>query len=299
MEFDSVWEAFYGHLVGLSYAENTVAAYRVDLLQFFAFLQERSLSVERVRSADVSEYLAFLASRGVAASSRGRKVNTLKSFFRFLVSVNRVSENPVATIKTPKVDVKEMRVLSEVEYRRLRDVVRANSLRDYAVVELVLQTGLRVSEVCNLQYPRDVEFSSKSVHARMNQLVDSSITVRQSKSRKERIIPLNSVAQRAIKAYLKGRPVGCSTEHLFVTNRTTPMTRPLLHRLLKRYFVSAGISGASFHTLRHTFATHSLNKGTNLLVVQETLGHKHLTTTQKYLHFIREKQVEQLEQNAL
>jgi len=148
-----------------------------------------------------------------------------------------------------------------------------------------------VSEVCNLKHPDDIQFSSKTVHA--------SLTLRETKSRRDRLIPLNLVAERAIKGYLSERPSDCPTNHLFLTNRQTPLTQPLLSRLLKRYFQLADIKGASFHTLRHTFATHSLSKGTNIMVIKETLGHKHLTTTEKYLHFIRERQVEELERNAL
>jgi len=284
---------FLAYLLAQNYAKNTIDAYRRDIRQFLKFLEFVKVHQElkEVTEADINDYLVHLTEEGIAPSSRARKLNAVKSFFRFLLHTHRLKNNPAHRVKTPKTDTKQMRVLTEIEYRRLRDIVRNHSVRDYAVVELVLQTGLRASEVCDLKYPCDIEFSSPSVHA--------SVTVRGTKSRKDRLVPLNSVAERAIKAYLALRPPDGETDNLFLTNRKTPLTRSLLHRLLLRYFRLANIVGASFHTLRHTFATHSINRGTNLIVVQETLGHKHLTTTQKYMHFIREKQVQELEKNAL
>ena len=291
MDDKELWDAFEAHLVGQNYAINTIIAYRGDVDRFLDFLAGRGLGPADATAAHVTDWLAHLADSGISAASRGRKLNAVRGFFRFLIDTARAGKNPAAGVKTPKADQKARRVLSEIEYRRLRDIVRDRSARDYAIVELTLQTGLRASEVCNLRYPTDIAFSNKSVHA--------SVTVREAKSRRDRLVPLNSTAERAIKAYLDVRPTDGGTDHLFLANRKTPLTRPLLHRMLTRYFRLARISGASFHTLRHTFATHSLDKGTNLLVVKETLGHKHLTTTQKYLHFIRERQVEELEKNAL
>lgn len=286
-----LWDAFESHLTATNYAKNTVRAYRRDLIKFLRWLNTHNKPIKTLTRADITDYLAALTQEAIAPSSRGRKLFAIRSFLQFLAETQQIPGNPAVGIRAPKLDVKQRRVLSEIEYRRLRDVVRKASIRDYAIVELVLQTGLRVSEVCNLKYPQDIEFSNKTVHA--------SLTVRDTKSRTDHLIPLNSVAEKAIQTYIQQRPTDTETNHLFLTNRKTPMSQPLLSRLLKRYFRLANITSASFHTLRHTFATHSLAMGTNIIVIKETLGHKHLTTTEKYLHFIRERQVEELEKNAL
>lgn len=291
MTHQELWQAFEAHLTAQNYAINTIHAYRRDVNQFLQFLEEQYLPLDALTIAHATQFFTTLTQQGIAPSSRARKLNALRGFLAFLVQRGDIPANPFALMKAPKIDTKQMRVLKEVEYRRLRDVIRERSIRDYAIVELVLQTGLRASEVCHLRFPRDIEFSSKTVHA--------SVTIRESKSRHARLVPLNSVAEKALRHYLNVRAKEADTDHLFLTNRKTQMTRSLLHRMLKRYFALAGIEDVSFHTLRHTFATHSIHKGTNLLVVQETLGHKHLTTTEKYLHFIRERQVEELEKNAL
>ena len=286
-----LWDAFESHLIATNYAENTVMAYRRDLIKFLRWLETYNRPIKTLTRADITDYLTVLTQEGIAPSSRGRKLFAIRSFLQFLAETQQIQGNPAVGIRAPKRDVKRTRVLSEIEYRRLRDVVRKASIRDYAIVELVLQTGLRVSEVCKLKYPHDIEFSNKTVHA--------SLTLRDTLDRTDRLIPLNSVAEKAIQTYIQRRPTDAETDHLFLTNRKTPMSQPLLSRLLKRYYSLANIKAASFHTLRHTFATHSLALGTNIIIIKETLGHKHLTTTEKYLHFIRERQIEELEKNAL
>ncbi len=239
-------------------------------------------------------FLEYLTERGLTGSTKRRKMEAAKTFFQWLHRTGRIVENPLSDFdEMPKAEERTMRVLSEQEYRTLRDVVRSrwrkSAVRDYAIVELTLQTGLRISEVCHLRV-EEVTFGTKTTVGH--------IAVRQSKGKRDRIITLNPVAEHAIKAYLKVRPrTDCS--HLFLSNRGGSCRPQVLHGVFKNYLKKAGIQDASFHTLRHTFATHSLKKGSNILVIQEALGHRSLTTTQKYVHFIREKMDEDLTKHAL
>jgi site-specific recombinase XerD len=219
----------------------------------------------------------------------------IKAFFRAMKRIGQVTENPFNDFQDmPKVKDRNMRVLTEMEYRSLRDVVRASrrksSIRDYAILELALQTGLRRSEICSLTLD-DIEFSTRTTVGH--------VRVREGKGGKERTVTLNSIAEAAIKEYMAVRPEDTGFKEIFLNNRLKPCSPMVISAVFKKYMEKAGINGASFHSLRHTFATHSLKKDTNIIVVQEALGHKSLTTTQKYTHFLREMMDSQLTKNSL
>ena len=222
-------------------------------------------------------------------------MEAVKTFYRAMARMGYVSGNPAADFRDmPKAEDAKARVLTEMEYRGLRDVVRGSrrrsGVRDYAILELALQTGLRRSEICSLTLD-DVEFSTRATVGR--------VRVRKGKGGKERSVTLNDAAQKALKDYLAVRPKDTGHQEIFLNNRRKPCDPVIISAIFRKYMEKAGIKGASFHSLRHTFATHSLRKGTNIIVVQEALGHKSLTTTQKYLHFVREMMDEQMTKNAL
>ena len=286
---------FEDYLRSVGMADNTVESYGRDAKQFLKFLEDEGADIQDVDEEVLLRFLQKLTERELTGTTKRRMMEGLKTFFRAMKRIGQVTENPFADFQDmPKVKDRNMRVLTEMEYRSLRDVVRGSrrksSIRDYAILELALQTGLRRSEICSLTLD-DIEFSTRTTVGH--------VRVREGKGGKERAVTLNHVAERAIKEYLTVRPEDTGYKEIFLNNRLKPCSPMVISAVFKKYMEKASIHGASFHSLRHTFATHSLKKDTNIIVVQEVLGHKSLTTTQKYTHFLREMMDSQLTKNVL
>ncbi|HFD79931.1 MAG TPA: site-specific tyrosine recombinase XerD [Gammaproteobacteria bacterium] len=266
---------------GLS--DNTLAAYRRDLWALGAWLTERGTSLERARSEDL---LAFLASRyrdGTALRSNARLLSSLRRFYRYLLREGRRSDDPTTHIESPKMDRPLPHTLSEAEVEALLaapDVASAVGLRDRAMLELLYASGLRVSELVSLDADR------------LN--TGQGVVRVLGKGNKERLVPVGEEALGWLARYLReGRaPLlkGGHSERLFISRKGTGITRQAFWYRIRRYAVTAGIRGhLSPHTLRHAFATHLVNHGADLRVVQMLLGHSDLSTTQIYTHVARER----------
>jgi integrase/recombinase XerD len=283
-------DLYCSHLLGLNRAPGTLEAYRRDLERFFAACQERGLRPRGLTRLDLLSYLAKLAPR-YRAGSRARKTIAIRRFFQFLADGGVLPANPFATVPSPRLERRERRVLREPEYQALRTLARRVSPRAWAIVEVLLQTGLRASELCGLRLG-DVTFSGPGE--------PGLLLVRQGKGQKDRVVPLNSVAEEALRGYLDTRDGLGPQAPVFITGRKgTALSRQGLGSLLGRLYARLGIAGASVHTLRHTFATHALRKGVPLLTVKEVLGHSSLVSTERYLHLLRETMCAELERHAL
>lgn len=266
---------------GLS--ENTCAAYRRDLYSLAAWLAGRS---QPLAKAGAAELLAFLAERyrsGRAARSSARLLSSLRRFYRYLVREGRRQDDPTANIDSPKPDRPLPHTLSETEIEALLaapDVTQAVGLRDRAMLELLYACGLRVSELVSLDTDR------------VN-LVQGVVRVL-GKGNKERLVPAGDEAVHWLQRYCEqARPQllrGQGSPRLFVSRKTGSITRQAFWYRLRAYAVRSGIRGhLSPHTLRHAFATHLVNHGADLRVVQMLLGHSDLSTTQIYTHVARER----------
>ncbi len=287
------WFEDYLRVIGM--AKNTVESYGRDVRQFLKFLADEGADIGDVDEEMLLRFLQKLTERELTSTTKRRMMEGLKAFFRAMKKIGEVADNPFAEFEDmPKAKDKKMRVLTEMEYRSLRNVLRnsrrKSSIRDYAILELALQTGLRRSEICSLTL-NDIEFSTRATVGH--------VRVREGKGGKERTVTLNNVAEEAIEEYLTVRPEDTGYKEIFLNNRFKPCSPVVISSVFRKYIEKAGINGASFHSLRHTFATHSLKKNTNIIVVQEALGHKSLTTTKKYIHFLHEIMDEQLTKNAL
>lgn len=275
-----------------NFAEATRRGYASDLRHFLAYLST-TLGIEsanEVRRSHLYHYLAELDKRGRAGATRARKIAAIKSFFGYLEDIGAISVNPAQRIPRPKQELHEPRVLTEDKYRRLQQACRDHG-RDRAIIELFLQTGLRLSEAAglclsDLQLPADA--SEKSVGA---------VRV-EGKGRKQRTVSLNWKAWQAIATYLAKRPA-TDCPNLFLSKNSLALSGRAIQRIVKKYMAKAEIARASVHTLRHTFATHMVKKGTNLRVIQEALGHTSLQTTSRYVSLARDLMDEQLQANAL
>ena len=262
-------------------AEATLSAYRSDLSRFSRWLSGRGRGLEEVRRLDVLDFLgehAHWPPRTVA-----RRLSALRRFYQHLEREGRIRNNPCDRVDAPRLGRPLPGVLSEQEVERLLaapDLETASGVRDRAMLEVLYATGLRVSELVGLR--------SEQVN-----LIQGVLRV-VGKGGKERLVPLGEPAVEWLERYFrKGRPGILGerrTPALFPTSRGRAMTRQAFWHLIKRYAVRAGISqGISPHTLRHAFATHLLDHGADLRVVQMLLGHRDISTTQIYTHIARER----------
>jgi integrase/recombinase XerD len=265
---------------GLS--ENTLSAYRRDLFGLQDWLESRQLDISKAERGDLLAYLGVLSANGQKPRSIARLLSSLRRFYRYLVREGLREDDPTRLIEAPKLGRSLPESLSESEVEALLAAPTDSPLgiRDSAMLELIYATGLRVSELVGLT------MSQISLQQGLVRVVG--------KGNKERLVPLGEEAQARIENYLKfSRPElldGRPCDHLFVTNRAAGMTRHAFWHIVKRYATQAGISKhLSPHTLRHAFATHLLNHGADLRVVQLLLGHSDLSTTQIYTHVARER----------
>jgi integrase/recombinase XerC len=252
---------------------HTLRSYRADLLDCIAFLARRGLGALPDADARVVRgYLADLHARGLARTSIARRLATLRSFFRFMVRRGRARVNPAREVKTPRLPGRLPAHLpidqSEALFRLPAGDDEAGR-RDRAILEVLYASGVRVAELSGLDV-EDVD------------LRDGSVRVL-GKGRKERIVPLGGKAVEALRQYLGPREG--SRGALFRNARGGRLTVRSLHRVVRARARAAGLAGrVTPHTLRHTFATHLLDAGADLRLIQELLGHARLSTTQRYTH---------------
>lgn len=271
--FDAVRVQFLDHLKEKGRASATILAYGNDVGQFHEFLTNTGISsLEDVEKEHIEQFKADLLKKKYTTKSVARKLNSIKTYFRYLESNNIISSNPTQGVSHPKYVLTPPRILTRMEYRSLRDVVR-NDPRMYAIVELFLQTGIRISELARLT---------------VNDISDSKIRIGAYESHNSRTIPLNKPAKAAVDEWLRIRP-NTSTDTLFVTKTGRPFQVRNIRTALDRYFKLADIQSATVNDLRHTFIAHQLKAGTPLTLVSKLAGHKRLSTTEKYLEFIKKK----------
>ncbi len=269
---------------GLS--RNTLASYRNDLWQLGEWLAKQSQGERSLIEATHADLLAFLANRVsslVKASTTSRELSSMKRFYRFLLRQGKIRLDPSLNIDSPKLPRYLPDSLTETEVEALLsapDIIQPLGLRDRAMLEMLYATGLRVSELVSLKI---TQINS-----------DMGVVRVMGKGSKERLVPLGEEALYWINDYVKkARPAllgNKATDNLFVTARSDAMTRQTFWYLIKRHAQQAGIiRSLSPHTLRHAFATHLLNHGADLRVVQLLLGHADISTTQIYTHVARER----------
>ena len=283
LQLASTHQQFITYLTSLKRAHATILAYSKDIEQLIQFLSGLGKkSVPEVEKSDLEAFLKKLAGDGYTPKSLSRKINSIKTFYRFLKNQNIVTLNAAADIAHPRYDVKPPRVLTKMEYRALRDACRGD-VRTYAIVELFLQTGIRIGELANLK---------------VGNVMDKELSVEAQEGHPERSVPLNKAAKVAIDHWLTIRPK-TDNSSLFITKTGRPLLVRNIRTTIDRYFKLAGIEGAKVNDLRHTFIAHHLAAGTPLTVISKLVGHKRLSTTEKYLDLVKEKMVENVKLEEL
>ena len=266
---------------GLS--KNTLNSYRFDLSIFVSWLAEtKKIELLDVSELEIQEFLAFKFPTSKSRSI-SRLLATLRRFFRFLLRENKIKEDPTLKIQTPKIPKSLPKSLSEDEVEGLLeapDIKKDVGIRDRSMLELLYACGLRVSELVGIQLTEVI-------------LSDGVIRVT-GKGSKTRLVPIGEEAVDWIKKYLAESRQNIlnkqTSKFLFVTNRGGEMTRQAFWYLIKKYALMANIDKPmSPHILRHAFATHLINHGADLRVVQMLLGHSDISTTQIYTHVARER----------
>jgi integrase/recombinase XerC len=274
---------------------HTLRAYETDLGQFASHLATRyrlepaAVPLRRFESEGVRDFLAALHDRGNSRASAARRLATLRTFARYLLREDQLTEDPTAVVGTPRREQTLPAHLAAAEMERLLaspDAATPGGRRDRAVLELFYASGLRLSELVDLDL-QDVNLSSRVVRVR-------------GKGRKERLVPFNRTTAEALRTMIADRaalearpaaPAARGARHarprhaLFLNLRGRRLTTRSVDRIVRRYVREAAIAqGISPHALRHTFATHLLQAGADLRAIQELLGHARLTTTQRYTH---------------
>ena len=265
---------------GLS--DNTLSAYRTDLTRFAESLQDRGVDLELAQESDVQAFVRMRAESGVSHRSTSRCMSALRAYFLHLIQRGVRDTNPLAQLSNPKISAPLPKTLSEAQVESLLDEPSHDDpleMRDKTMLEVLYATGLRVTELVSLQ------LSNVSLQQGVVRVIG--------KGNKERLVPLGEAAVDLLYAYLKqSRPelLKQQSDILFPSRRGTQMTRQTFWHRLKHYALRAGIKAdLSPHTLRHAFATHLLNHGADLRVVQMLLGHSDLSTTQIYTHVAKQR----------
>ncbi len=288
MTLEEAGEAFLRALAGRNLSPQTLRAYRGDVRQFVAWLRETNGVAETpadVTRLDATEYLAHLAGRGLSGVTRARKLAALRELFRYLEGIGVVSRSPLAGVETPKREQRGRSYLSPEEYNRLLAAAGGHP-RDFCILTLFLQTGVRIGELCALRTD-DVDLPGRVLH------------VREGKGQVARDIPLEKKATQALKTYLATRPV-LAPDALFLSRSGEPLREWGVRDLLAKYCQLAGIARKVVpHSLRHTFASHKARQGVSAFMLRDILGHRKLDTTQIYVHLAKQDTKKVMEATSL
>ena len=284
-----LFEEYIAYLTGEKNASvHTITAYKKDLEDYFAYLKEPDIDELRADHLVIRRYMAHLRDMGISKNSMARKMSSLRSYYRFLIREGLLEDNPLALVSSPKETKKLPKFVHYEDLRQLLELPdrTAAGLRDRAIMELLYGGGLRVSELCSLQLDQ-LLFPIRSVRV-------------MGKGKKERLVPLGEYALSALKEYLDlGRPLLVRPEHedeqgIFL-NQTDgrAISDRAVRDILNKYVVRMSKTlKVSPHMLRHSYATHMLENGADIRIIQELLGHERLSTTQIYTHITKSHMME-------
>ncbi|MCM1259408.1 MAG: site-specific tyrosine recombinase XerD [Prevotella sp.] len=267
-------------------SENTVKSYVSDLQNYLYYLQNKLMldDITIITTEHIQKFMAYLKKLGYSATSSSRALSAIKSFHKFLLLEGRTKMNPASNLSSPKLDKKLPTVLSIEEVLNLLDSLNDSTPihhRNKAMIEMMYATGLRVSELVTLKLT-DLHLTNKMISVK-------------GKGNKERIVPIHDYANKILRDYIiEARPKLVhptkDSGYVFLNHLGGPLSRQSFFLILKEQCQLAGITKeVSPHTLRHTFATHLLEAGTDLRYIQEMLGHEDISTTQIYTHLSQQK----------
>ncbi|GIW61187.1 MAG: tyrosine recombinase XerD [Patescibacteria group bacterium] len=264
---------FIEFLKSKKHSNATILAYGKDIEQLASFLEElQKHHVHEVTSEDIQAFLAKMSEKGYTPKSLSRKLNSTRTFYRFLKVNEYITDDPSLLVEHPRYELAPPRILKPTEYRALRDAAR-NDARMFAIIELLLQTGIRIGELAEL---------------RLSDIQGDNLRIRPYEKHEERLVPLNRPAKEALNNYLKVRPQ-VKDDHIFITKSGKPFLVRNIRTAIERYFRIAEIENAKVNDLRHTFVAHHIKHGVSLVLLAKILGHKRISTTERYLEYVKER----------
>jgi site-specific recombinase XerD len=264
---------FIEFLKSKKHSSATVLAYGKDIDQLTSFLEELDKqNIHDVAKEDIQAFLGKLSEKGYTPKSLSRKLNSTRTFYRFLKVNEYITDDPSLLVSHPQYELAAPRILKPTEYRALRDAAR-NDARMSAIIELLLQTGIRIGELADL---------------RTSDIKEEELSIRPHEKHEARVVPMNKSAQEALSRYMQARPQ-IENDHIFVTKSGKPFLVRNIRTAIERYFRIAGIENAKVNDLRHTFVAHHLKHGVSLVLLSKILGHKRLSTTERYLEYVKER----------
>jgi site-specific recombinase XerD len=255
------------------YAQLTVVAYKKDLEQFVGFLASNEVSdIREVKREHIENFINKLIAENYTKKSASRKLNSIRTFFRFLKKEEYVEQNPSVDISHPKFTQTPPRILSKLEYRALRDIAKED-VRTYALVEVLLQTGIKIGELAELK---------------TTDIGENTLRISSYGKNIEREVPLNNAAKKALQEYLNVRN-GAKDEHIFITRTGQPLLIRNIRQIIDRCFKEVEIEAATVNDLRNTFIAHQLMNGASLEYIAKIVGHRRLSSTERFLNLVKEE----------
>jgi site-specific recombinase XerD len=246
---------------------STILAYRADLEQMINYFALKNIVLaSQSTEVDIESFKTDLLNKKYTPKSVSRKLNAVKTFFRWLVSEDKITKDVSKNVPHPEINASKPKFLTPIEYRALRDTVRTDE-RIATIVEIILQTGMRISEVAGLK---------------IKNIQENKITIESYATQPQRTIPLNNPAKSSIQNYLRLRPKS-SSEYLFVSKNGKPLAVRNIRAAIDRYMQRADVSGYSVNDLRTTFLIENLKNGVDLVLLSQVAGHRRLSTTERYL----------------
>lgn len=267
-------EKFITFLTDQEKSKFTIVAYKKDIEQFVGYLASLEKNdIRDVKKDDIEGFIRSLIDKNYTKKSASRKLNSIRTFFRFLKHEGTITANPAFDISHPKYTQSPPRILSKMEYRALRDVAKED-IRTYALVELLLQTGLKIGELATI---------------RLQDIRNDKIHVRGYGKNIERDVPLNKAAVLAINSYKEIRNKNTQEDTFFITRTGKPLLIRNIRQIIDKCFQEVGIENATVNDLRNTFIAHQLKNGSTLEYISNIVGHRRISSTERFLTLVKQE----------
>lgn len=277
MEFTTIRSLiteFIQHLSSQGKSSFTLIAYKKDLEQFVGFLSSvEKNDIREVKKEDIDSFIGKLIKDGYTKKSASRKLNSIRTFFRFLKNSQKIDQNPSLDVSHPKYTQTAPRILSKLEYHALRDFAKDDA-RTYALIEVLLQTGIKIGELAGLK---------------LGDLSDASLHIKSYGKTPPREIPLNKSAKRAINDYVKIREAGKPEDPLFITRSGKSILIRNIRQIINRCFREVEIQKATVNDLRNTFIAQQIVSGASLEYIAKIVGHRRLSSTERFLTLVKDE----------
>ena len=279
--YSSLIDRFVSGLKDQNKSGFTIVAYKKDLEQFIGYLSSKDLNdIRDVKKEEISGFINKLVTENYSKKSASRKLNSIRTFFRFLKNEKIIEQNPSLDVTHPKYIQAPPRIFSKLEYRAIRDVAKENP-RTYAMVEILLQTGIRIGELTNI---------------RVDDVKEDSLFIRSYGKTPSRQVPLNSAVKKSIDDYSKTKSgtnqeqedVEESEKYLFTTRTNRPLLVRNIRQIITRCFREVGIDDATVNDFRNTFIANQLINGYSIDYIAKLVGHKRLSSTERFLNLVKE-----------